>query len=253
MRQGGAQTAVQGLGRCFLRCQVNPSEAARKPAPPEKLANPSCFTDLLFRAEEDVFMSKRDVHTCFDVLRAPAHLQEWFGRPPVTLHELSQIGHVSPHSLQQYVVDTDGGTVPLFTPLFPTSTVWPMGFSWSSCVAQACAACCREAGVEENAFLTLESPPPLGFEACGVATDETFFFHKSESLGRERLRRLDAAFERHGMPKNAEKDVTLASAMTALGRQLTARPPADEPVSSKLVPLFGALLDVFVARLPREA
>ena len=80
-----------------------------------------------------------------------------------------------------------------------------------------------------------------------MATDDTFCFHKSESLGRERLRRLDAAFERHGVPKNAEKDATLASAMIALGCQLTARPPAAEPVSSKLVPLFGALLDVFLA------
>ena len=122
------------------------SEAARKPPPPEKLANPSCCTDLLFRAEEDVFKSKRDVHTCFDVLRAPAHLQEWFGRPPVTLHELSQIGQASLRSLQQCVVDTDGGTVPLFTPLFPTSTVWPMGLSWSSCVHGCLLSCGRSGG-----------------------------------------------------------------------------------------------------------
>ena len=48
------------------------------------------------------------------------------------------------------------------------------------------------------------------------------------------------------MPKNAAKDVTLQSEMTALGCELTAQPPAAEPSTAKLVQLYEALLDVFI-------
>ena len=94
-------------------------------------------------------MSKRDVQTCFDNLQALEQLQEWFGRPPVTLHELNRVTGVSTKKLQQYIVKIKGAeSVSRCTPLFPTSTVWPMGFSWSSCIAQACtASCCCKAGV----------------------------------------------------------------------------------------------------------
>ncbi|CAL1136882.1 unnamed protein product [Cladocopium goreaui] len=103
-----------------------------------------------------------------------------------------------------------------------------------------------QAGVAEDAFMSLDSPPPSGVEACGVATDDTFFFHKDKQAGAERLRRLDKVFEERGMPKNQAKDVTLQPAMTALGCELTTQPPAAEPASSKLVRLFAALLDLFL-------
>ena len=97
-------------------------------------------------------MSKRDVHTCFDVLRAPEAVQPWFGRPPVTLHELSQVAGLAPDDLRHFVVDSrHAGAHEL---LYPASTVWPMGFSWSSCIAQAATvACCMEAGVETQSFI----------------------------------------------------------------------------------------------------
>ncbi|CAE7188709.1 unnamed protein product, partial [Symbiodinium sp. KB8] len=221
------------------------SQAAARPPQPFKLANPGCFVDLCFAEWEEIYMSKRDVHTCFDVLKAPEHLQPWFGRPPVTLHEMSRVCKVSCSSLARYVADDVAGLTPLL-PLYPTSTVWPMGFSWSSCVAQACTvACCLKAGVQEQDFISMDSPPPSGPEICGVATDDTFFFHKDKLVGERRLHQLDAAFDLSGMPKNATKDVTLQQSMTALGCELTSKPPAAEPSAPKLVTLFMALLDVF--------
>lgn len=161
-------------------------------------------------------MSKRDVQTCFDVLKAPEELQRWFGRPPVTLHELRRISGLSLTDLATFIAD--GADVGLFAPLFPTSTVWPMGFSWSSCVAQACAvACCFEAGVEDGSFMCMDRPPPSGQEACGVATDDAFFIHKDKDIGQQRLLRLDAVLEQHGMPKNEAKDVTLQPEMNCVG------------------------------------
>ena len=223
------------------------SQAAAPPPKPYKLANPGCFVDLCFQDGEEVFMSKRDIHTCFDVLKAPENLQQWFGRPPVSLQELSRVGKVPWRTLQKYVAGSSGQGLSRFALLYPTSTVWPMGFSWSSCVAQACTvACCVEAGVNNSDFLTLDSAPPYGQEACGVATDDTFFFHKDRRLGQERLRRLDAVLDSRGLPKNSAKDVTLQTSMTALGCELTSQPPAVEPSASKLRLLFTGLVDACV-------
>ena len=223
------------------------SHAAIRPPAPTKLANPSCFIDLCFQPDEAIYMSKRDVQTCFDVLLAPDHLQEWFGRPPVSLHELSRVCQLPQEAFLEFVIADDRENISSLCPLFPTSTVWPMGFSWSSCVAQACTVCCcLEAGVPDQAFMSLDASPPIGAEACGVATDDTFFFHRDKVAGAERLRRLDQAFARNGMPKNTSKDVTLQPAMTALGCELTSQPPAAEPAAAKLLQLFVALLDVCV-------
>ena len=63
--------------------------------------------DLVFEPGKAVYMSKRDVHTCFDVLAAPSAIQPWFGRPPVSLAELSQVSGLSVTELQGFVVDMD--------------------------------------------------------------------------------------------------------------------------------------------------
>ena len=152
------------------------SSMAERPPAPQYLANPACFVDLFFEQGKEVFMSKRDVHTCFDVLEAPPALQPWFGRPPVTLHEVSQVAGIPTTELLLYVADCSSERVCKHDLLYPASTVWPMGFSWSSCVAQAATvACCLQAGVEKDAFMTMDLPPPNGPEACGVATDDSLF------------------------------------------------------------------------------
>ena len=221
------------------------SALAEKPPAPQYLANPSCFVDLAFLPGQQVFMSKRDVHTCFDVLQAPPAIQPWFGRPPVTLGELAQAADVTVEQLQGFVVDRVDSIVSAEDYVYPVSTVWPMGFSWSSCVAQAATvSCCMEAGVTEDCFLTMEHPPPRGLEACGVATDDTFFFHMDRQLGLERLNKLDSIMDAKGMPKNKAKDVTLQPCMTALGCHLSAATATAEPATEKLVPLFLAWLDV---------
>ena len=230
------------------------SGMAMKPPAPMMLAHPSCFVDLLFREGESIYMSKRDVHTCFDVLQAPSGLQEWFGRPPTTLKELSRVCGAGVDELRTYFRGDIHDPVPPEQLVYPASAVWPMGFSWSSCVAQACTlACCQEAGVATANFMTMEQAPPTGPEVCGVATDDTFFIHKDKAVGAQRLRRLDSALAGHGMPKNGLKDVTLESEMTALGCKLTVRPPSVEPDSGKLTMAFKAFLDVLARRTATPA
>ena len=178
------------------------------------LALSICF----FEQGKEVFMPKRDVHTCFDVLEAPPALQPWFGRPPVTLHEVSQVAGIPTTELLLYVADCSSERVCKHDLLYPASTVWPMGFSWSSCVAQAATvACCLQAGVEKDAFMTMDLPPPNGPEACGVATDDTFFIHFDREMGQRRLDMLDTVMAQHGMPKNEAKDVSLQASHDSFG------------------------------------
>ena len=190
-------------------------------------------------------MSKRDIHTCFDILHAPDALQPYFGRPPITLQELAQVSKLSVSALQQFVVDRGDGPVGAHERVYPASTVWPMGFSWSSCIAQAATlACCVEAGVCTSSFMDLDSPPPSGPEICGVATDDTFFFHFDKELGRKRLSDLDAVLAANGMPKNATKDVSLQSSMTALGCCIDEETGTAQPEPSKITALFLAWIDL---------
>ena len=225
------------------------SAGASRPPAPARLANPSCFVDLQFVPGQSVYMSKRDVHTCFDILHAPDALQPYFGRPPITLQELARVSKLTVSDLQQFVVDRGDGVVGAYDMVYPASTVWPMGFSWSSCIAQAATlACCVKAGVCTNSFMDLDSPPPSGPEICGVATDDTFFFHFDKEMGRKRLSKLDAVLAENGMPKNATKDVSLQTSMTALGCCIDATTGTAEPEPSKITALFLAWIDLLNKR-----
>jgi hypothetical protein len=193
-----------------------------------------------------LFFSKRDVSTCFDIIQAPDRLQEWFGQPPVTLAELVAHSSKGVEDIKAFVVDGDQGEVGLDTPLFPASTVWRMGFSWSSAIAQECTvSCCLRSGVPAQAFMCMEQPLPADqSELCGVATDDTIFVHRCSSVAKQRLTQLDVVMEEAGMPKNASKDVNAESHMVALGCDLSAEPPSVEPHSCKLFALFAAFLSL---------
>ena len=220
------------------------SDMAAQPPKPRFLANPACFVDIQAKPGEVLYFSKRDVSTCFDVIQAPDSMQEWFGQPAVTLRELATFSSKTLTELTDFVVDREGAYVQLDAKLFPASTVWRMGFSWSSAVAQDCAVhCCLESGVPTTAFLCMEQPLPLDqSELCGVATDDTIFVHRSQAAAQDRLKRLDAAMAKAGMPKNAAKDVNCDTRMSALGCELLSDPPAVEPNSGKLFGLFAAFV-----------
>ena len=227
------------------------SDAAACPPKPRFLANPACFVDIQAKKGEQLYFSKRDVSTCFDTIKAPDSLQKWFGQPPVTLGELAALSGRSLQDLSVFVVDDDEKPLQPDKLLFPASTVWRMGFSWSSAVAQDCTvACCLRSGVAESAFMCMDQPLPLNQqELCGVATDDTVFVHRSQELAEHRLGRLDAAVEAAGMPKNPAKDVNWDSHMVALGCELFANPPTAEPSSVKVFGLFAAFIGLLLQPL----
>ena len=156
----------------FVSCR------ASRPPKPCRLANPASFLDLEIEPGSEVFFSKRDASTFFDALQASP--EGWFAQPPVYVYELLAAGLSMEDVLK--CCDDRPQTVTGSTKIFPVHTVWPMGFSWSSAVAQETTlALCRRAGIDECSVLSLDHAVPACFdEACFVATDDTVLVHKQK-------------------------------------------------------------------------
>ena len=104
--------------------------------------------------------------------------------------------------------------------VFPISAVFPMGFSWSSFVAQSCMLeVCTYAGLREDRILADDVPPPIRTDsAFALATDDVMLFTQSGAVASNQLLdRLDKAFLKVGVQKHPEKDVNAASSATCIG------------------------------------
>ena len=157
------------------------SEQAMRPPKPQRLANPSSFLDILVSPGEELYMSKRDASTYFDILAVPSQLCTWFGQEPVTLSELVDIGAFNSEEVTALIDDLSNcGELTDDTLLFPVHAVWPMGFSWSSCIAQSTTiGVLMDAGISVDNILSLEHDLPASQrELCAVATDDTLLFHR---------------------------------------------------------------------------
>ena len=130
--------------------------------------------------------------------------------------------------------------------LYPTHVVWPMGFAWSSAVAQdtTVATALRAGILGENILCPDHDPPACQEELCIIATDDTVLFHRSREVGAATLASLDAAFEHNGIPTNKAKDVTLASEVTALSCDLFNDPARAEPAATRLGKALCRALDL---------
>ena len=84
-----------------------------------------------------MFYSKRDAKTFFDQLLVGKELQPYFGRPTVRAEDLALELGVDLWELRNYLDDGIDQQLLTTTVLTPVSAVWPMGFAWSYCVAQA--------------------------------------------------------------------------------------------------------------------
>ena len=223
------------------------SEQAMRPPKPQRLANPSSFLDILVSPGEELYMSKRDASTYFDILAVPSQLCTWFGQEPVTLSELVDIGAFNSEEVTALIDDLSKcGELTDDTLLFPVHAVWPMGFSWSSCIAQSTTiGVLMDAGISVDNILSLEHDLPASQrELCAVATDDTLLFHRCPKQGRQTLQRIDRAFERHCIPRNKAKDISLSQQMTGLGCDISSSPPLVEPAKYKQAETLLVLSDL---------
>ena len=106
------------------------------------------------------------------------------------------------------------------TLMYPASLVWPMGFSWSSFIAQsAMLDVCRCAGLTEDLVLCDTLPAPRSLrQAFALATDDIMVFHRGTlEESRRAMDRVDRAFVSHHVERHPLKDVTGASNATCIG------------------------------------
>ena len=82
--------------------------------------------------------------------------------------------------------------------LYPVSNVFPMGFSWSSYVAQeTLLGRCAAAGLEESMILAEDAPAPCDVsEAFALATDDIMHFTtRGAPRAAHRMARLEKALD----------------------------------------------------------
>lgn len=222
------------------------SGMANQPPKPEFLANPSSFLDIHVEPSEPIWYSKRDAETFFDILQVPPDLQTWFGQTPVAAGDLCAAMGSSLDSLGSLVDDLGKQQLAAKDLLHPVHTVWPMGFSWSSAIAQSTTLSIVEAaGVGKRHVLSMDQPPPADqTELVLVATDDTVFAHRDIARGSQTLRQFDASMANASIPRKRSKDITLVENITALGCEISSRPHLAEPAADKLHKCFCSLLDV---------
>ena len=183
------------------------SQAAAPPPRPRHLASPTALLQLEATPDAPVRLSKRDAKCWFDQLCLPSHLRRWMGRPPVTLQELSEIGGMSAREAASFMED---GSVMSPECMFPVSKVWPMGFSWSSFVAQEMLlTCCADSGLGHDQVLACDAPTPCDFsQVFAAATDDAMFFSTAgPGVTSSMARNFDKALQARSIVKNPSKDV----------------------------------------------
>ena len=131
------------------------SQAARGPPPPRHLASPTALLYLEATREKPIRISKRDAKCWFDQLLLPTHLRTWMARPPVTVSELCEGASMS---LEEANSCLEEGSALDSSCFYPVSKVWPMGFSWSSYVAQEVLLdCIATAGIGDGQVLACDN------------------------------------------------------------------------------------------------
>jgi hypothetical protein len=220
------------------------SAAALPPLAPLHLASPSALLDLEATAAAPVRLTKRDGRVLFDQLRLPLELRKFMGRPAVRVQELVDTGGLSLEEVSNFL--SMPGPIHPDCKLYPRSCCWPMGFSWSSHVAQSTMlAVCRSAGLREKQVLADDAPAPRCLShVFALATDDVMEF---TCLGAEyatkSAERLDRAFDRVGILKNVSKDVTGDLNGTCIGVDLVAG-LSLAPSITKLATLLAALVEL---------
>jgi hypothetical protein len=142
------------------------------------------------------------------------------GRPPIRARDLVGTGLLDLESIQRLARAAKG--LSLGRLLYPCSRVWPMGFSWSSYIAQtSMLGVCSAAGLEQDRQLADDLPSPLSDLRFGLATDDIVLFDRSTPEACTlHASRIDKAFTRVGIQRHTAKDVTGVLDGSAVGIDL---------------------------------
>mmetsp|Transcript_179202 Transcript_179202/g.568670 ORF Transcript_179202/g.568670 Transcript_179202/m.568670 type:complete len:1089 (-) Transcript_179202:910-4176(-) len=209
------------------------TDAAAAPPPPPELANPAALADLEASADRPLWVSGRDAEVFFDQLALPPALRSFMGRPAVQLSELTEglVGQQPALTMNEVSSRLEPGltleaALALGT-LTPVSTVWPMGFGWSSHIAQSfMLSCAREAGVDSAQMVREEGALPTGDSgALAIATDDIQHFLRASpqevaQMSVPPLSVLDEVWASRGVRPQAKKSFDLQPRATCLGIEM---------------------------------
>ena len=194
------------------------SACAVVPPRPPHLAGVTALLDLEASAARPVRVYKRDAKCFFDQLGLAAHLQPYFGRPVLTVDDLLRHTDLTRAEIQRhccFATDLASGTV-----LQPCCTTWPMGFAWSSFLAQSTLLhCLHQAGFPPSRMLADDKSPPVNLElAASLATDDVILFARCPiAEARAAVKRIDSAVDKAGIEAHRGKDVNEALNATVIG------------------------------------
>ena len=222
------------------------SEAAHAPPMPRRLANPACLPHIRVRPGDRLFFSKRDAASFFDALQAPIALRAWFGCPGVKVSDLAAALGITLADVRYLCDDLDNGPLTPKCIVYPCITSWPMGFSWSSAVAQdvSVSALIGTGLPEEHILSDLHPFPECHDELALIATDDTILIHTDREQGLRRVKELEAIFKTYGIPQRVDKDETVEDHVTAIGCHLANDPARIEPALEKLGNVLRAIFDL---------
>jgi hypothetical protein len=222
------------------------SSCAVLPPKPPLLISPTSLAHLEANSCHPIWVSKKDGSCFFDQLALLEQLQEYMGRPSVTVTELMKIGCFSREEVLAYLPDEERSTDAVT--LYPVNLTWAMGYSWSSYVAQSVmTGCCKLAGATNDMFLADAHQVPESMDCViGVATDDVMHFSSRGAFaGDQWMSALEDVFEKHGVLSNAAKDVAGSLNATCVGIDIT-QGIFLGPSASKLFDLIAAAADLFI-------
>ena len=197
------------------------SQAAVPPPCPRHLASPVAFAHMEASAAMPIRVSKRDAKCWFDQLSLPPALRLFMGRPPISVIELQQLGGLTTLEVQSFL--EAGHAVPQNGVVYPVSRVWPMGFCWSSFIAQEqLLAVCKDAGLSTAEVLAGDAPIPasLGLAFAAATDDVMVFSNAGVGITSATASALDAAMDARGIVRNKAKDVDDELCATCQGVEL---------------------------------
>jgi len=167
--------------------------------------------------------SKRDGQVMFDQLRLPVELRPFLAQPSVLVTDLMALGGLTPTDIQTY---TDGrATIELPERLWPVSTVWCMGFAWSSYICQnTTLTACSRGGIVDDLFLADDKLPPSSCtDGVAVATDDIgILTTRGVDAAKKLAAQVDDGLAAMGVVQNTDKAVTAVSNGTLIGLDLDA-------------------------------
>ena len=224
------RSSVKGGGTCFCVPKKEPghlrqvwhgtalSEAARSPPRPPHVATPGGLLYLQTTTDRPYLTSKRDGKALVDQLKVPSALREWFGTPPFRASEMLDAGIISFSELRTFYKGP--GAIGGDSTLFPCLAVWPMGFSWSSYLAQCTTlAICKAGGLDLSSILSEDDgcPADVSSAFCVATDDICHFTTKGAAFAENAMAEVDQAFDKLHVLCSTDKNVTAAGSTTCIG------------------------------------